>query len=198
VQEVSVKPDGETSRRRFEEIFRATHPRVLSYALRRAQDRGSAEEAVSETFLIAWRRLDAVPPQQPLPWLLGTARRVLANQRRQAKRRSPDGSLTPLDLVEVRDPAPLIPEGLAERDAFASAFAALGERDREVLSLIAWDGLRVRDAASVVGCTATAFSIRLHRARRRLLKELEASGHSLGERRNPPRFVERPDPTEAP
>jgi RNA polymerase sigma-70 factor, ECF subfamily len=182
---------------RFEAIFSANHPRVLAYALRRAEDPDSAEEAVSETFLIAWRRLEVVPAEQPLPWLLGAARRVLANQRRAAKRRAPDGPHTDLSSVEVRDPGPPIPEELAEREAFAAAFAALGDRDREVLSLIAWDGLRVGEAAEVMRCTAAAFSIRLHRARRRLLKELEASGHSLGERSIQPPLVERPGTTEA-
>jgi RNA polymerase sigma-70 factor (ECF subfamily) len=189
---------GDIRARRFEAIFNASHVRVLAYALRRTEDRGSAEEAVSETFLIAWRRLDAVP-EEALPWLLGTARRVLANQRRSAKRRAPAGSHTPLDLVEARDPSTPVPELVGERQAFAAAFAALGERDREVLSLIAWDGLEVREAARVMDCSAPTFSLRLHRARRRLLKELAASGHSLGERtgkRAP--LHERPGTTEAP
>jgi RNA polymerase sigma-70 factor, ECF subfamily len=169
---------------------------VLAYVRRRAADASSAEEAVSETFLIAWRRLDAVPHEQPLPWLLGTARKVLANQRRSAKRRSPEDHVH-LHSVEVRDPSPPISERLAERAAFAAAFAALTDRDREVLSLVAWDGLEVREAAAVVGCTAATFSLRLHRARRRLLKELEASGHSLGERSTQPPLAERPGTTEA-
>ena len=178
---------------RFEAIFRATYPRVLAYALRRAEDRDGAEEIVSETFMVAWRRLDAVPGD-PLPWLLGTARRVLANQRRSARRRWPEGRHASLDLVEVADlgTAPL--ERLAEREAFMSAFAKLRERDREVLSLIAWDGLGVREAAEVIGCTAPTFSIRLHRARQRLLKELKASGHSLGEQANARRSASGPAP----
>lgn len=192
------EPGGRASRAsRFEAIFKATHRRVLAYALRRAADVSSAEEVVSETFLAAWRRLDAVP-SEPLPWLLGTARKVLANQRRSAKRRRPDGPHVPLDLLDAPDlgPAPL--ERLVEREAFATAFAAIGKRDREVLSLIAWDGLNVREAAKVMGCTAPVLSVRLHRARRRLLKELEASGHSLGgtSKRSP--LSERPGITEAP
>lgn len=178
-------------------MFGATHPRVLAYALRRTEDRNSAEEVVSETFLIAWRRFDALP-EEPLPWLLGTTRRVLANQRRSAKRRGPSGPDASLELAEVPHPEPLPFERLAERQAFAAAFAALGERDREVLSLIAWDGLGGREAAKVMGCTAAAFSIRLHRARRRLLKELEASGHSLGETSKRSPLSERPEITEVP
>jgi RNA polymerase sigma-70 factor (ECF subfamily) len=193
------KGSGDESRAsRFEAMFRASYPRVLAYALRRTKDRGSAEEVASETFLIAWRRLDAVPEEEPLPWLLGTARRVLANQRRSLRRRSPNGPNASIDSGGIPQPGPLPFEQIAEREAFAAAFAALGDRDREALSLIAWDGLGVGEAAKVTGCTAPVFSVRLHRARRRLLKELEASGHSLGEAGKRSPLGERPGISEAP
>ncbi len=190
-------PDETNRRKRFEAIFHATHPRVLAYALRRCPNRESAEEVVSETYLVAWRRFDAVPKEHPLPWLLGTARRVLANQRRHTARRTPGGGAMPIDGADPRDPGTPVAEALAEREAFAAAFAALRESDREVLTLIAWDGLRVREAAAVIGCTGAVFSIRLHRARQRLLKELGRSGHSLGEAKEQPPLVERPGTTEA-
>ena len=71
---------------RFEELFREHYGAVRGYALRRAA-RELAQDAVSETFLVAWRRLDDVPADA-LPWLFGVARRVLANQRRSAARSS--------------------------------------------------------------------------------------------------------------
>jgi RNA polymerase sigma-70 factor, ECF subfamily len=183
--------------RRFEEIFDGTYPRVLAYSLRRAADRGSAEEVVSETFLIAWRRRHELP-EEPLPWLLGTARKVLANQRRAAGRRLPTGTHGAPDPAQAPDAGPGPYETVAEREALAAAFARLAGRDREVLSLIAWEGLQVREAARVVGCSAAAFSLRLHRARRRLLKELGASGHSLGQQDTPRSpLEERPDFEEA-
>lgn len=184
-------------RRRFEAIFHTTHPRVLAYALRRSADRASAEEVVSETYLIAWRRFD-VMPKEPLPWLLGTARRVHSNQRRRAGRRSPNGHDSPIGVADARDPGTPIAEALAERDAFAAAFAALKERDREVLALIAWDGLRVPEAAAVMDCTSAVFSLRLHRARQRLLKELRRTGHSFGQANEQPSLAERPGTMEAP
>ena len=167
--------------REFEGIFSACYSRVLGYAIRRTDDRAAAEDAVSETFLIAWRRLDAVPPE-PLPWLLGVARKVLANQRRAAGRRAPDGPLVPLEAVADLDPRAAVADLVADRQAFAAAFAALSAADREVLALVSWDGLSAQEAATVLDCKPATFYLRLHRARRRLLKELAAAGHSFGER----------------
>lgn len=170
--------------RRFEAIFAANHRRVLAYALRRAEGTAEAEEAVSETFLVAWRRLDEVPDAS-LPWLLGTTRRVLSNQRRSTRRRTPAGPHADIDQIEIGGRESSLPERLGEHEAFVASFASLGERDREVLALIAWDGLEVREAAAAMGCSAPTFSLRLHRARRRLLKALSANGHSLAQDRVP-------------
>ena len=167
--------------RQFEAIFSAAYPRVLGYALRRTSDRAAAEDAVSETFLVAWRRLDDVPAEA-LPWLLGVARKVLANQRRAAGRRAADGPLIPLEAVADLDPRAAVADLVADREAFATAFAALSADDREVLALVSWDGLAPGEAASVLGIAPSTFYLRLHRARRRLLKELDAGGHPFGER----------------
>lgn len=173
--------------RKYEAIFNAFHLRVLGYAIRRTDDRAAAEDIVSETFLIAWRRLDDVPGDA-LPWLLATARRVLANQRRAAGRRP---SIVPLEMVADPDPRSSVAERVADRQAFAEAFDSLSPGDREVLALVSWDGLAPREAAQVVGCSAATFSLRLHRARRRLLKRLAARGHSFGTRADRP-LGERP------
>lgn len=170
--------------KRFEAIFAATHRPVLAYALRRTETSSEAEEAVSETFLVAWRRLEQVP-EPSLPWLLGTTRKVLANQRRSEKRRTPAGPNVDIEGLQLNRHEATLPERLGEQEAFAAAFASLGDRDREVLALIAWDGLEVREAAAAMGCSAPNFSLRLHRARRRLLAALRANGHSLAESRGP-------------
>jgi RNA polymerase sigma-70 factor (ECF subfamily) len=180
VSKGETTPTPDPNAARFEGIFRDTYPRVLAFALRRSVDREHAEEAVAETFLVAWRRLEVVPAE-PLPWLLGTARNVLANQRRSARRREAAAPRVALDTVDPPDLTTPIPEQVADRQAFARAFSTLRLRDREVLTLSAWEGLSPREAGQVMDCSAATFSLRLHRARRRLLKELAASGHSLDE-----------------
>ena len=131
-----------------------------------------AKDVVSETFLIAWRRLSEIP-SDPLPWLLGVARRVITTRRRAHKRRA--------HLHWRLRAAPLPPHSFLpseERLQMANAFKSLSPKDREVLILIGWDGLTIAEAAHVLGCTQQSFSVRLHRARRRLQAGLEADERS--------------------
>jgi RNA polymerase sigma-70 factor, ECF subfamily len=158
----------------FDACFRAHYAEVLAYALRRVGERSAAEDVAAQTFAVAWRRLDALPAD-PLLWLLGVARRVIQNEARSARRRS---RLLARIIGQHRaavaaDPADSVPE----RSAILAALGRLGEGDREVLRLAAWEGLDARRAAAALGCTRGAYALRLHRARRRLAKELAVSGH---------------------
>jgi RNA polymerase sigma factor (sigma-70 family) len=124
----------------------------------------AAPDVVSETFLVAWRRLDDIPERE-LPWLYATARNLVANEiRRQHRELALGRALATAPQTGSADPADVI----AERLAVTAAFAQLSERDREVLRLVEWEGLTVADAAIVLGCTRSAFKVRLHRARSRL------------------------------
>jgi RNA polymerase sigma-70 factor, ECF subfamily len=153
-------------RERFERIYQAHYARVLAYAMRRAP-RPVADDVVAETFLVAWRRLDDVPADAA-PWLYGVARRVLANERRASGRRAA--------LVErlTFEPSPAAAAD-ASSGALEDALAALTEREREALKLVAWEGLTAGQAAQVAGCSHTAMRVRLHRARRRFAAALGRS-----------------------
>src|SRR5918992_18379 len=153
------------SRLRFEAVFRQHHPQVLAYARRRAPQ--DAADIVSEVFLAAWRRLDDLPADA-LPWLLGVARRIIANARRATARRP---------RIPIGDPATVADTGstVIERVAVAEAFRRLSDLDREVLMLVAWDGLPPARAARVLGCSIAAFHVRLHRARTRLARALDGT-----------------------
>jgi RNA polymerase sigma factor (sigma-70 family) len=149
-------------RGRFERVFDAHYRAVSAYALRRAGN-AEAEDAVAETFLIAWRRLDDIPADAK-PWLLGVARRVLANQHRAAARRSALNA-------RVAHQRPLEPEW-PRAELILRALDGLSESDRELLLLFAWEGLSVEELAGVLHCSRTAVKVRLHRARRRLRSQL--------------------------
>lgn len=162
-------------RDRFESCFRDHYAQVLAFSMRRVADREIAEDVVADAFAVAWRRRDLIP-DPALPWLYAIAGRVIANQYRSNRRRhNLDARLTHEAGAAVPEADPA--ESLDRRDAFSAAFALLAEPEREVLRLVAWDGLDTRDAARVFGCSPGAFRVRLHRARRKLAKQLEAAGH---------------------
>jgi len=159
-------PDPE---RRFTAIYDEHRPQVYAYAVSRA-GRQLADDIVGDTFLVAWRRLDVVPPQ-PLPWLLGVARNVIREQYRdEARQASLAAELRAWVTEAGADPA----DGVAERVAVLAALGALTEADRELITLVAWQGLAPRLAARVVGCSVATYFVRLHRARKRLRDALDA------------------------
>jgi RNA polymerase sigma-70 factor (ECF subfamily) len=164
---------------RFEALWEAHYADVFAFALRRLGDRDAAGEVVAETFLVAWRRLEAVP-SPARPWLLGVARNTLANYRRGRRRREAlVARIISLEDRQTGDPA-------ADPDVanVVEAFNALRRRDREVLSLVVWEELKPREAAEVLGISPARFSARLHRAKSRLRKKLGGAGHNPTEAEN--------------
>jgi RNA polymerase sigma factor (sigma-70 family) len=167
----AVSHPGDYRRAWFRAVYDANYHRVLGFALRRAASREDAEDIVAETFLTAWRRLEQVPPGPGArPWLYGVARNALANQQRSKRRRA---RLTGLLLAESVLRATHPAEVDTEIARAAAAFARLGDGDRELLRLAAWEGLDPGEIATVLGCSRNAARIRLHRARRRLARELQ-------------------------
>jgi RNA polymerase sigma-70 factor (ECF subfamily) len=162
----SVSP-GVTDRvERFRALFDASYGPVRTYALRRTAE---PDDLVAEVLTIAWRRLEDIPVGAELPWLYGVARRTLGNHRRSLRRRER------LSLRLAAQPPPAPPEAGSD-ERVIQALAALGEHDREVLRLAAWEQLGPADIALVLGCTPGAAASRLSRARRRLRDQLTASG----------------------
>ncbi|GAA1407153.1 RNA polymerase sigma factor [Catellatospora coxensis] len=168
--------------RRFTAIYHRHHRQVYAYAVSRA-GRALADDVVADTFLVAWRRLDAVP-EGPLPWLLGVARNVIRERFRDDVRQT--GLALELRAWAVEADAD-VADGVADRAAMLAALAGLAEDDREALTLTAWQGLSARDAARVVGCSTATFFVRLHRARRRL--EQAMSDAAPVDRRRPVRLT---------
>lgn len=163
--------------RRFTAVYDAHHAQVYAYAVSRA-GRQLADDIVSDTFVVAWRKLDAVPAAA-LPWLLGVARNVVRERYRDEARQA---SLAAELRAWVDEANADVADGVAERAAVLAALARLRDDDRELLTLMAWHNLSAREAARVVGCSTATFFVRLHRARKRLQ---EALSPDQGARRTP-------------
>ena len=154
---------------RFEALFAAHSGLIHSYARRRVI-KEEAEDVVSEAFLVAWRRLEEVPAE-PVPWLIGVTRNVMANRRRgdhrraalaERLRRSPA-------VTRVPDPSATL---VTERRVLA-ALGALPVGEREVIELLAWEGLSPAEVAAALGIARATVYVRVHRARRALARLLE-------------------------
>jgi RNA polymerase sigma-70 factor, ECF subfamily len=155
---------------RFDLLYRNHKEIVEKYTQRRLTPQ-LAEEATADTFTILWTRLESVPADS-LPWILATARNVCKAKLRQELRFSP---------TVLRDDTQVIGDHAETVATILDALSNLSEEDREVLILTSWDGLAPSVAAKVVGCSRTAFGVRLFRARRRLEASLSTTSLKEGQ-----------------
>jgi len=152
-------------------LFREHADRVHAYARRHVGPDG-ADDIVSETFLTAWRRRDELP-DPALPWLLVTARHLIANRRRAGRRADRLWLAAVRDLWQLPHGVPA-DEALLEREEHLRALRSCTRPGREALLLVAWDGPTPQEAA-VAGCSVRAFTVRLSRARARMRAALAES-----------------------
>lgn len=157
---------------RFRALFSDHYPAVARYVMARGFQPADADDLIAATFEVAWRRLDAVPPdREAVPWLLTVARNLSRNAYRKSQR-----ELAVLDRVACSEPVWTGPAG-DDRSDWSQVRAALGSLkplDRDLVLLVAWDELTPSEAGEVLGLRPVTARSRLHRARQRLAQLLEA------------------------
>jgi RNA polymerase sigma-70 factor (ECF subfamily) len=167
---------------RFRVVFESTYGTLARYARHRGLSGVDADDLVAGTYEVAWRRLDKLPPgDEALPWLLAVERNLLRNYwRKQRRERAVMERLSPPQDVGSEIPTLSWQEVRRGLDQ-------LSDEDRELILLVAWDGLAPAQAAIALGLTPGAARTRLHRARGRLAQLLDieqdvkrpaASGHN--------------------
>ena len=161
----------------FINLYHDNYRILLAYARRRV-DAQTADEVVSETFLVAWRRRRAVPEGSERAWLFGVARNTILTAARSARRlsrlRSRIGSAAPPPWADSSGDD--VPDRAA---ALLPALRSLREADREILMLVAWEELSHAEIGEAMGISPNAVAIRLHRARKRLADRMNTlSGNS--------------------
>jgi RNA polymerase sigma factor (sigma-70 family) len=135
--------------------------RVYAYVAYRIGDGVEAEDVTSEVFERATRyRVSYQPAKgEPIAWLLGIARRTLADRyAARAARPRPEA-----DVPERADSGDLEGDTI-QRLTLEAAIAALPERDQELLSLRYGADLRAGQIAAVMEMETHAVEVALSRA----------------------------------
>jgi RNA polymerase sigma-70 factor (ECF subfamily) len=169
--------------RRFTMLYREHHWRVRDFAYRRV-GADLADDIVADTFLVTWRRINDVP-DAAVPWLYRVALYEIANlRRRQAKALRLQSA-----LLEGNSGAGVAPSSDDATDlvrAVAHAFDSLTPREQEILRLAAWEQLSAAEGAAVLGCSVSAYRMRLHRARANLATRSGAQDRTRAPRHDAP------------
>ena len=167
-------------------IFDEYAPAVYNLGFRLTLNWSAAEDAVSLTFLEAWRLRTRIDPggESLQPWLLGIAVNVCRNLARASRRHQAALSRVP--------PPPVVPDfaeelagrldDAAELREVAKALGGLRRSEREVIALCVWSDLDYATAARALGVPVGTVRSRLSRARRRLRKLVAANREPAGRR----------------
>jgi phosphoribosylaminoimidazole-succinocarboxamide synthase len=161
----------------FELFYREHFDAVRRFVVRRVGDPHLAADVIADVFVAALSSANAYRPEQgePIRWLYGVARNVVAGERRRSARermavRRVSGRAL-LDADDLADLIERIDAEAASRELY-EAMDRLADDDRCLLELVALDGLATREAARIVGLTQVTARVRLHRARRVLRERL--------------------------
>ena len=149
----------------FDHAYATHQPRLYAFVLRLLQRRDLADDVTQETWIRLATHAPRLRPDTQLgAWLFTVARNLTLSFRRWSR-------LDVASLLQLRRPANLVPSPLELASAsqtqrrLEAALAALPDKYREVLLLIAVDGMAHEAAAAVVGLRGDAFRQRLSRAR---------------------------------
>jgi RNA polymerase sigma-70 factor (ECF subfamily) len=158
---------------RFVDVYRRYGRDIQAYCARRT-DGSEVADAVADTFLVAWRRIDQIPEgEAALLWLYAVAYRVISHQwRHKARSRRLMQRLQGLANVDSFSPDVVLLRGEEHRQVLLAA-ARLRPIDQEILRLTLWEELPHADVAVVLGIAITAVKERAYRARRNLAAEYQ-------------------------
>jgi len=166
----------------FSIFFRRHVDAITRYALRRCATPDDVSDLVGECFLVALQAAGRYRPETDtaLPWLFGISRRLVAKQRRRLASRSrllaKTSNVFPRFTDCEDDEVASAIDAARQAPALEAALARLSTSEREVLELVAYDGLTPTEAAFALGITANAARLRLSRARKTVRESLETEG----------------------
>lgn len=170
-----------SNRARVEALARTESRTLLSYFSHRVTRQADAADLLGETLLVLWRRANSLPDDETegRMWMFGIARHVLTTYRRGRSRQIALADRLRGELLVIPATAGLAGETEhAPQDdrleLLLSSLASLSEADREIITLIHFDGFTLTEAGQLLHLRATTARSRYHRARNRLKTTVEA------------------------
>lgn len=157
----------------FERFYRTHVDLVGRFIARRVSDPHTVADLTADVFLAAITSAHSYRPERGsvAGWMHGVARHVVASEfKRQAREldaaRRAGGRrvLGPEDITRIEE---RIDAEQSARRAY-EALSAMPEPARQLIELIAVDGLTLAEAAAALGVTPLVARVRLHRARKSL------------------------------
>lgn len=161
----------------FEAVYEEFRPRLFSFLVRLSRRRDVAEDLLEETWLRLARHCQDLADGSCLAaWLFTVARNLYASWcRRLAVDNERLSELTPAWPLAAPGETPFEAAARSESERrIETALARLPLRYREVLLLIAVEGFSPSEAASCLGLPPQTLRKRLQRARKSLVREMEA------------------------
>ncbi len=157
----------------FDEVVARHGARAFRVAFRLMGQREDAEDLVQDAFVLAFRNLDRYDAAQPFaPWF----HRILVNRGLNLRRDRARRATEPLaEDVPAREESP---GRAAERreltERLRAALARLPERERTIVELFELEGFDSGEVAQILDMARGTVRWHLHRARRKLRRELQA------------------------
>ena len=169
----------------YEELVRASSPRLLATLRRMLRSDDDARDALQETYLAAFRALPRFEGQSKLSTWLHRIAVNSALMKLRSKRRRPEESIDELlprfeqdghFTADTASTGKLLDEEVDDarrRAAVRRGIDRLPEAHRTVIVLRDVEGLSTEETADQLGITREATKMRLHRARQALRTLLE-------------------------
>ena len=151
----------------FRLLYERHAERVFRFAMSIVRRTHLAEEVLQETMIVVWRRAKTFKGDSKVStWILGIARNLAFNLLRKEKR----GDRLPEEKPGEGNPAKQVETAVQ----IERALQTLPDHHREVMHLVFYEDMNLREAAEVLGIPEGTVKSRMHHARKALAKELSA------------------------
>jgi RNA polymerase sigma-70 factor (ECF subfamily) len=155
----------------FNDLFRSYLSETSRFIARRTKAE-DVEDLAADLFALAWQKRDSIPKGLDLPWLYKSARYLISNHNRKQQ-----GRTSILATLQEPQSAPSA-ESIALADIeLADAWKGLSTKEKEILSLWAFEGLEPKQLAVALEKSENACAIALSRAKSKLTQLLNSENN---------------------